>query len=125
MIVRRYGDGPGWRISPPWVTLALQGLRSAALAGYSRGGESSSGAPDRPALGAAAAVAVAVLAGGKTALTADQKKAKADGQPIELTDDQAAAIDAKRVQDVKKWLGWLLGWISSRSEPLQPWSAPF
>jgi hypothetical protein len=53
----------------------------------------------------------AVLADGKTALTADQKKARADGQPIELTDDQAAAIDAKRVQDVKKWLSWLLGWI--------------
>jgi hypothetical protein len=53
----------------------------------------------------------AMLAGGKTELTADQRKARADGQPIELTDDQAAAIDAKRAQDVKKWLGWLLGWI--------------
>lgn len=54
----------------------------------------------------------AVLADGKaTALTTDQAVALSAGNPIGLTTDQVAAMTAERVKDMKKWLGWLVGWL--------------
>ena len=54
----------------------------------------------------------AVLAPGKpTALTAEQAAELAKGNPVKLTGDQASAMIIGRVDDIKKWLGWLLGWL--------------
>jgi len=55
--------------------------------------------------------AAALAAGTATALTDDQTKALAAGKPVTLTDDQADAMAAEQVNEVKKWLGWLLGWL--------------
>ena len=55
---------------------------------------------------------VATLTPGEAAvMTADQEKTLAKGESVTLDADQVAAMTAERVKDVRKWLGWLLGWL--------------
>jgi hypothetical protein len=54
----------------------------------------------------------AVLAAGKaTSLTTDQAAALAMGKPVDLTAEQITAMTVEQVKDMKRWLGWLLGWL--------------
>jgi hypothetical protein len=54
----------------------------------------------------------AVLAvGAATALTTDQEKALAKGDPVRLTSGQVSAMMVARVKDTEKWLAFLLGWL--------------
>jgi hypothetical protein len=43
--------------------------------------------------------------------TLEQTAALKAGQTAELTPEQTAVLNALRVRDLKKWLGWFLGWF--------------
>jgi hypothetical protein len=44
-------------------------------------------------------------------LTRDQADTLADKKPVTLTSDQRTALNNERAKDLKKWLGWFLGWF--------------
>jgi len=56
------------------------------------------------------AQAAALAPGRAAALTAEQTAALTAGQAVALTLEQRTALNAAGVKDLKKWLGWLLGW---------------
>jgi hypothetical protein len=54
----------------------------------------------------------AALASGRaTALTPEQAAALNRGETVELTDDQVHALRVALAKDVRKWLGWFIGWV--------------
>ena len=57
-------------------------------------------------------------------MTSGQIAALAAGKTVALTSQQSDALTRAWGKDMKRCLGWFLGWFFSLSEPLWPWLAP-